>query len=110
MKLNERPFELVKSGKKQIEIRLNDEKRSQIEVGDIIVFSKLPDLQENIEVEVLELLKYPTFKELVENCDLSDFGYSNDDYTKDEFVELIYAIYTKEQEEKYGILGIRIKL
>lgn len=37
------------------------------------------------------------------------FGYS-EDYDRESFIESIYTIYTKEQEEKYKVLGIRIKL
>ena len=57
MRLNESPFERIKNGTKTIEFRLYDEKRSQIKIGDKIEFSKLPELQETILVEVLELYK-----------------------------------------------------
>lgn len=33
MRLNPSPFEAIRSGKKTIEIRLNDEKRKQVKVG-----------------------------------------------------------------------------
>ena len=57
MRLNESPFERIKNGTKTIEFRLYDEKRRQIKIGDKIEFSKLPELQETILVEVLELYK-----------------------------------------------------
>lgn len=57
MRLNESPFERIKNRTKTIEFRLYDEKRSQIKIGDKIEFSKLPELQETILVEVLELYK-----------------------------------------------------
>ncbi len=37
------------------------------------------------------------------------FGYPKD-HPKDEFIESIYTIYSKEEEEKYSVLGIQIKL
>ena len=52
MKLNEGPFERIKNGTKTIEFRLYDEKRQQIKVGDKIEFSKLPDLQEKLLVDI----------------------------------------------------------
>ena len=55
MKLNESPFERIKNGTKTIEFRLYDEKRQKIKVGDKIEFSKLPDLDEKILVEVLDI-------------------------------------------------------
>ncbi len=52
MKLNKSPFERIKNGTKTIEFRLYDEKRQQIKVGDKIEFSKLPDLQEKLLVDI----------------------------------------------------------
>ena len=37
-------------------------KRKQIKVGDKIEFSKLPDLQEKLEVDVMELYKEESFE------------------------------------------------
>ena len=41
MKLNKEPFEKIRDGKKTIELRLNDEKRQRVRVGDSIVFRSL---------------------------------------------------------------------
>ena len=38
MRLHNSPFKLIKSGTKTIEMRLNDEKRQLIKVGDSIKF------------------------------------------------------------------------
>src|SRR3989344_430561 len=109
MKLYESPFNRIKLGKKRVEIRLFDEKRQSLDLGDIITFSKLPDLEENLSVEVIGLLRYRTFQELVDDFQMNYFGYP-DDHDKRAFVESIYKIYSKEEEKKYGVLGIRIKL
>lgn len=50
-----KPFERIKNGTKTVEYRLYDEKRQQIKIGDKIEFSKLPDLQEKLLVDVIEL-------------------------------------------------------
>lgn len=39
MKLHSTPFEMIKSGKKTFELRLYDEKRQKIKVGDEIIFT-----------------------------------------------------------------------
>ena len=39
MNLNNRPFKSIKEGTKTIELRLNDEKRSLLKVGDEIEFT-----------------------------------------------------------------------
>ena len=61
MKLNENYFERIKDGTKIVEFRLYDEKRQQIKVGDKIEFSKLPELQEKLLVDVIELYRENTF-------------------------------------------------
>ena len=103
MKLNESPFERIKNGTKTIEFRLFDEKRQLVKVGDKIEFSKLPDLDEKILVDVLELYQERTFKELFDK--LGD----NDEIAKKN-AESMYTIYSPEEEAKYGVLGIKIKI
>jgi len=109
MSLLEAPFELIKSGKKTVEIRLFDEKRQKLKVGDVIEFSKLPALSEKMSVEVIALLRYKTFKSMIEDLGMECFGYSSG-YSQDYFLDKIYSIYSKEQEQGYSVLGIRIKL
>lgn len=108
MKLNPEPFDLVRSNEKTLEIRLNDLKRQQIKVGDTIEFTKRPDLIEKIDVEVLDLLPCESFTELVEKSEMSDFG-RPDNFNKNDFVKAMYDIYDKPDEEKWGVLGIKMK-
>ena len=103
MKLNESPFERIKNGTKTIEFRLFDEKRQLVKVGDKIEFSRLPDLNEKILVDVLELYQERTFKELFDK--LGD----NEEIAKKN-AESMYTIYSPEEEAKYGVLGIKIKI
>jgi ASC-1-like (ASCH) protein len=109
MKLLESPYERILSGKKTIEVRLFDEKRQKINVGDIIEFSKLPDLEDKVKVEIVALLRYKSFRDLVNDFGMEYYGYPKD-YPVDTFVNNIYKIYSKEKEQKYGVLGIKIKL
>ena len=39
MKLHDSPYEMIKNGSKDIEMRLNDPKRQQIQIGDEIIFT-----------------------------------------------------------------------
>ncbi len=57
MRLVDFAFKAIKSGDKDIEIRLNDEKRKLIKVGDIIEFEHL-DTKEIIKVKVLNLYTF----------------------------------------------------
>jgi ASC-1-like (ASCH) protein len=48
MKLKPQPFVQIESGDKILEIRLYDQKRKNIQVGDTITFRKLPELKETL--------------------------------------------------------------
>ena len=103
MKLNESPFERIKNGTKTIEFRLYDEKRQRIKVGDQIEFSKLPDLQEKLLVDVVKLYREDTFEELFRKLDI-------DEEEIERKTKAMYEIYSPEKEHEYGILGIKIKI
>ena len=103
MKLNKEPFERIKNGTKTIEFRLYDEKRRKVKIGDKIEFSKLPDLQEKILVDVLDLYTEPSFEELFEKL------YEDKELAKQK-ANALYEIYYPENEKKYGVVGIKIKL
>ena len=103
MKLNESPFERIKNGKKTIEFRLYDEKRQQIKIGDKIEFSKLPDLQEKLLVDVIELYRANTFENLFRKL------YTDEDEINKKAISM-YKYYSLEKEKEYGVLGIKIKI
>lgn len=103
MKLLERPFENIKNGIKTVEFRLYDEKRQRIKIGDKIEFLKLPELEEKIVVNVLDLYKEKSFNELFKKL------YNNDEEIERK-TKSIHTIYSTEKEEQYGVLGIKIKL
>lgn len=103
MKLNESPFERMKNGTKTIEFRLFDEKRQQIKVGDQIEFYKLPDLQEKLLVDVIELYREETFENLFRKL-------YNDEEEITRKTKAMYEIYSPEKEKEYGIIGIKITL
>lgn len=49
MKLKRSPFEKIKNGSKSIELRLNDEKRQKVQIGDFIEFSCLDHPESKIQ-------------------------------------------------------------
>ena len=103
MKLNESPFERIKNGTKTIEFRLYDEKRQQIKIGDQIEFSKLPDLQEKLLVDVIELYREDTFDNLFRKL-------YTDEKEINKKTKLMYQYYSPEKEKEYGVVGIKISL
>ena len=108
MKLNPKYFEFMKNGTKRLEIRLNDEKRKNLKIGDVIVFQKEPELKEELYTQIVNLRVKRNFKELIENLEISE--YSDKSESEQNFLHDLHKFYTKEQEEKYGVVGIQIKI
>ena len=103
MKLQESPFERIKNGTKTVEFRLYDEKRSKIKIGDQIEFAKLPDLQETILVDVLDLYREDTFENLFKKL------FTDEDEIKKK-TKSMYQYYSPDEEKQYGVVGIKISL
>lgn len=103
MKLLEKPFNNIKNGSKKVEFRLYDDKRKKLKVGDLIEFSKLPALTETFKVEITNLYKASTFKELFEKIYTDKAEIENK-------TQRMYEIYSPEKEKEYGVLGIEIRL
>ncbi len=97
-------FEIVRNGKKDIEVRVNDEKRRKLSVGDTLVFLKRPLDDEEIKAKVVGLEYYNYFSELVDNYDMERIYLSG--YSKEEYLELMKRFYTLEEQEKYGVVAI----
>ncbi|MCB2341518.1 ASCH domain-containing protein [Clostridium estertheticum] len=108
MTLFKEPFNMIKNRQKIIEVRLNDEKRQTICIGDLIIFYKLPDREEKLTVKVLDKYVFVNFEQLYSNFDFSLFGCQG--YPMKRMIYETYDIYTKVQEKKYGVLGIKICL
>ena len=106
MNLATSPFKSISLGKKTIEMRLYDEKRSKINVGDEIEFENI-DTHQKIECEVVSLTRYKDFFELYSNYDKTAIGYDENETAN---AEDMYAYYSPEQIKKYGVLAIEIKL
>ncbi len=108
MKLFPGGFYGIKEGKQLIEVRLYDEKRRTLNIGDTITFSKLPELKETIRTEVLSLLRYRSFQELFKDINLEQWNAK--DWTVEQCVQQCRKYYSKEEEKRYGVLGIKIRL
>lgn len=106
MKLRQEPFDYIVKGIKTIELRLNDEKRRLINVGDKIRFSLIDGNSQTVETTVIKLHRFSSFKELFLTDLFSKCGC--DGMTIDAAVASMKQYYTEDQEEKYGVIGIEI--
>ena len=75
MQLQPSPFEMIRNGTKTIELRLFDEKRKKIRVGDTILFTNTTS-RETLSVRVLELLVFDSFETLYSRLPLLECGYT----------------------------------
>ena len=108
MKLQPKYYNYIINGTKRIELRLNDEKRRLIKIGDTIKFLKEPDLDESFEAKVIGLIRYDSFKDMFEDFDISLLA--DKTITKDELENVLNEFYTKDLQKQYGVLGIRIEI
>ena len=108
MKLQPKYFDFIKNGTKRIELRLFDDKRKAILLGETIRLIKEPERLESIEVTVTGLLRYNTFKELINDFNIKILADSS--ISKEELLNNLEMFYSKEEQEKYGVLGIRFEI
>lgn len=97
-------FDIVKNGKKDIEVRLNDEKRRCLNVGDTLIFLRRPDDLEEIKAKVVDLNYYDNFDELINHYDMERLYLSN--YSKEDYLKEMERFYTLDEQKKYGVVAI----
>lgn len=104
LKLIAKYFDLIKEGKKIYELRMNDDKRKEIKIGDEVCFLKEPYLKEYLYKKVVNLHYFKDFKELSENINVKLTGFDS----KGELIETMENIY-KDKLSKYKVVAIEIK-
>lgn len=109
MNLTPAPMQEIRTGNKTIELRLNDEKREQISVGDTIKFINTEDSNDTLRVKVVDLFLFSSFAELYDNLPLLNCGY-NEDNINTASPEDMEMYYSREKQNKYGVVGIKISL
>lgn len=108
MKLAPSPYEMIASGKKTIELRLFDEKRSQIKKGDVIIFTQTLS-GECVSAQVIKLHKFNNFEELYKSLPLLKCGYTEEN-VGDASCDDMNVYYSLDEQKKYGVVGIEICL
>lgn len=107
LKLQPKYFDYINNGTKRIELRLYDEKRQKISIGDTIVFQKEPNLEITMKVKVIGLLRYNTFEDLFKDFDIEVLA--DESMSKAELLNVLEEFYTPEKQKQYGVVGIRIE-
>lgn len=109
MNLTPAPMQKIRAGNKTIELRLNDEKRKQISVGDTIKFINTEDSNDTLRVTVVNLFVFSSFAELYDNLPLLKCGY-NEDNINTASPDDMEKYYSREKQNQYGVVGIEVSL
>jgi len=109
MHLKDEPFKKIESGTKTVELRLFDNKRRLLDVGDNIIFINLSNDSERLAARVKALYRYASFEELFSDIAPEKCGFQNGE-TIEAAVESMHKYYSEKQILHYGVLGIKIGL
>lgn len=109
LNLHQRPYSMIANGMKTIELRLLDEKRKKIVVGDTLVFKNTKDPTATLSCIVKKLHIFANFEELYQSLPLDKCGYMPDELPTASAKDMeIY--YSTEKQKCYGVVGIEIAL
>ena len=106
MNLCHTPFIAIKSMKKTVEMRLYDERRQNIKIGDLITFLDL-DTKNKITCKVESVDIFESFKDLYQAYDKTQLGYEKDE--KCSYLDML-QYYSQEKQDLYKVMAIKIKL
>jgi len=101
-------FDIVLQGKKNVEVRVNDEKRRQLKVGDTLLFLKRPDDVEKIRVKITKLVLFPNFVEVVHHYSMERIYLGNT--TEEEYLNIMNQFYKEEDVLKNGVVAIEFEM
>ena len=106
MSLRPKPFAKIASGEKRYELRLHDEKRRQIRVGDEILFTCTEDGRTAL-TRVTELRPFPDFAVLYASLPLTECGYTPHNVHRADPKDM-EAYYPPEKQAEHGVLAIGV--
>lgn len=109
MNLTPQPFSMIADGTKTIELRLLDEKRSLISVGDTLIFTNTADNTRILTCKVKALHRFANFAELYRSLPLDKCGYLPNELAT-AAPEDMEAYYSVEKQKLYGVIGIELEL
>lgn len=104
MGLQSKYFDLVQTSKKTVEVRLNDEKRKKLKVGDVITFCREPDRIQKIDTIVDKLDKYSCFSDAISDMGITCFT----DEDQNSYLSDLEKYYSKKDQEENGVLAITV--
>lgn len=104
MNLRHTYYEMVKSGQKDIELRLYDEKRRQMCAGDIVLIYDAENPSDYIRREIVHMHIAQSFANLATQINVRRTGFDS----LEQFSAAVSKFYTPAQESRYGVVGIEL--
>lgn len=108
MRLQPEIYDSFINGTKRIEIRLLDDKRKEIKIGDKIKIMKRPDFNETFDAIVEDLLYFDNFNDLFDNIDNTLLF--DKPYTRESILEELNKFYPEEEQKELGVVGIKLNI
>lgn len=101
MSLKQKYFEMIFKGEKTIELRLFDDKRQKINIGDKIQFNAAGSTA-FFEASVVGLVRAQTFERLFQIVPVQKCGFSS----AQEAIKVMEQFYSKDMQQELGVIGI----
>lgn len=98
-------FEMIKSGKKDIELRAYDDKRQKVNIGDNFLLFDAENPAEYIICRVLNMHVAPNFAELFNKIDIRRSGFHNMDELMNTITKFVPAL----APSRHQIVGMEIE-
>ena len=106
LKLATEPFNAIISDNKTIESRLYDAKRQKIQIGDRIIFTNRDNSEQTVTAEVVDLLRYATFRDLFSHNNPAKFGGESVEWLEKQIGEF----YSLSDQLENGVIGIKFEI
>ena len=107
MSLRPGPFAMIADGRKRYELRLLDEKRRMISVGDTIAFTCTED-ERTVHTRVTSLQPFDSFAALYAALPLTECGYTQENVARAHPSDM-EKYYPPEKQADYGVLAIGVE-
>ena len=108
MHLDPRFFDLMKNGAKTVELRLSDEKRDAVKVGDTVYFIRMSHTPAILKVTVTAIDRFESLEAAYDALDHASIGFR--DVGLLEFMERMYALYPDESDLDREVVAFHVKV
>ena len=106
MSLRPEYYEMVRSGEKDIELRLYDEKRRRMRNGDMLLIYNAQNRNDYIRAKIVRLHIAKSFADPSTKISMPRTGFAS----LNALMSAIEKFYDTEMESKYGIVGIELEV